>query len=166
MSKTETVRQLAAAKNAQRIEHLANQMQALRAAEIQTTEELTALLEPLAQAMAALTDETRQTLAEIERQSREQAKAFQQSLNLQTKYLEKAADEANNAARNLKTAASLLRWKHFLITILTGIISALVVSAFWLWLAPPKITNYLNSEAVATYLKADVIEALKPSRRR
>ncbi len=166
MSKTETVRQLAAAKNEQRIEHLASQMQALRSAEIQKTEELAALLEPLAQAMAALTDETRQTLAEIERKTKEQAETFNQRLELQAKHLHKAAEQANSAASSLRSAAYNLNWTHYVIVIITGIISAVIVSGFWLWLAPPTIQNSLDAESVAKFLKPAVTAALKHSRSR
>jgi hypothetical protein len=45
-------------------------------------------------------------------------------------------------------------------------VTAALVSGFWLWLAPPKVQNMLDAQAVAEYLKPAVIEALKPSRGR
>ncbi len=80
MSKTETLRQSAAASNATRVEHLATQIESLRQAKHQSAEDLAATLEPLAQALAALTDETRQTLTEIDRKSQEQGETFKRQL--------------------------------------------------------------------------------------
>ena len=59
MSKTETARQLNAAATAQRLSTVAAQIETLRQAKQQSAEELAATLEPLAQAMATLVDETR-----------------------------------------------------------------------------------------------------------
>ena len=77
MSKTETMRQLSAAANAQHIQQLTAQTEALRQAKLQSAEELAARLEPMAQALAALTDDTSQTLAEIQATSRAGAEAVQ-----------------------------------------------------------------------------------------
>src|SRR5260363_46070 len=66
MRKTEILRQSADSLNETRLERLAGQMETLRQTEHQNAQALAATLEPLAQAMAALTDETRQTLTEIE----------------------------------------------------------------------------------------------------
>ena len=85
MSKTETLRQSAAASNETRLEHLAHQIQELSQAKAQSAEALATMLEPLAQAMDALTDETRQTLAEIDRKSREQGEKFSGQINAAAK---------------------------------------------------------------------------------
>ena len=55
-------------------------------------------LSPLAQAMAALTDETRQTLAEIERKSQEQGETFKRQLSESVKGYKDAAAAASQAA--------------------------------------------------------------------
>jgi hypothetical protein len=164
MSKTETVRQLAAAVNKQRIEHLASQMQSLREAELGKAEDLARMLEPLAQAMAKLTDETCDTLAQIQARSEKQMQTFSQQLAAQDRLLKTTANEAQQAALSLQSAGYHLSWKHYLITILTGIISAVIVSAFWLWLAPPKVQNYLDAKRFAEYLKPAVTEVLRRSR--
>src|SRR5471032_1594939 len=52
MTKSETVRQLAAASNAAWMEALNQQIESLRQAKLTSVEELATLLEPLAQAMA------------------------------------------------------------------------------------------------------------------
>jgi hypothetical protein len=64
MRKTETLRQLAAMSNETHLDMLGRQIEAVHQSRVKSVEELATLLEPLAQAMAALTDETRQTLAD------------------------------------------------------------------------------------------------------
>ena len=41
-------------------------------------------------------------------------------------------------------------------------ITAVLVSGFWLWLAPPKIAPLLNAQALAEHLQPALIEALRP----
>ena len=166
MSKTETLRQSAAASNATRVEHLATQIESLRQAKHQSAEELAQTLEPLAQALAALTDETRQTLAEIDRKSREQGEAFKRQLSESVKGYKEAAAEASQAADSLNQAGQRMEWRHYALALLTGLVTAALVSGFWLWLAPPTVTvqNQLDAKAVADHLKPAVIEALRPSR--
>lgn len=166
MSKTETLRQSAAATNAMRLEHLAEQMETLRQAKHQSVEDLATTLEPLAQAMAALTDETRKTLAEIERKSQEQGEEFSAQVSVAAKEWEAAAAEAQKAAEALNQAGQRMEWRHYGLAVVTGLITAVLVSGFWLFLAPPSIQNQLDPLAVANHLKPAVIEALKPSRGR
>ena len=166
MSKTETLRQSAAASNATRLEHLVEQMETLRQAKHQSAEDLAATLEPLAQAMAALTDETRQTLAEIERKSQEQGKKFTSQVSEAAKEWKAAAAEAQKAAEALNQAGQRMEWRHYLLAALVGMVTAAAVTASWLFLAPPSIQNQLDPQAVAEHLKPAVIEALKPSKGR
>lgn len=164
MSKTETLRQSAAASNATRVEHLANQIESLRQAKAQSAEELAQTLEPLAQAMAALADETRQTLAEIDRKSREQGETFKRQLAESVKGYRQAAADASQAAESLSQAANRMEWRHYLLAGMVGMATAALVTLCWLWLAPPTVQNTLDPRAVAEHLKPAVIEALKPSR--
>ena len=152
MSKTETARQLSAAATAQRLSNMTAQIETLRQAKQQSAEELASTLEPLAQAMATLVDETRQSLSAIEQTSQQQSAA-----------LEAATQEARNAALNLTQATQGLEWRHYALTILTGLITAGLVSGFWLWLSPPQIENRLDPKAVAEHLQPALIEALRPS---
>ena len=156
MSKTETLRQSAAASNETRLERLASQIEAVRQAKHQSAEDLAATLEPLAQAMAALADETRQTLAEIDRKSREQAERFTGQLNAAAKNSKDAAAEAQTAAQTLDRAARRMEWRHYLLAALVGMVTAGAVTASWLWLAPPTIENQitLDAQAVAEHLRA------------
>ena len=166
MSKTETLRQSAAASNATRLEHLASQIEALQRAKQQSAEDLAAMLEPLAQAMAALTDETRQTLAEIDRKSREQGETFQRQLAASVTGYKDAAAAAEQAAERLNRAGSRMEWTHYALAAVTGMLTAMLVTVFWLWLRPPEIRAELDPRAVAEHLKPAVTEALKPSRGR
>lgn len=168
MSKTETLRQLSDAANEKRIERLANQIESLRQAKHQSAEDLAAMLEPLAQAMAALTDETRQTLAEIERKSQEQGERFSAQVKEAASNWKAAATEAQKAAEALNQAGQRMEWRHYLLAAMVGMVTAAAVTASWLLLAPPTIQNQitLDAPAVAEHLKPAVIEALKPSRGR
>lgn len=166
MSKTETLRQSAAASNETRLERLASQIEAVRQAKIQSAEDLAATLEPLAQAMAALADETRQTLAEIDRKSQEQGEKFSAQVSAAAKEWKAAAAEAQKAAEALNRAGQRMEWRHYGLAVVTGAITAALVSGFWLWLAPPTVQNQLDAQAVAEYLTPAVIEALRPSKGR
>jgi hypothetical protein len=166
MSKTEILKQSALASNEKRLEHLGRQIETLRQTKHQSAEELAATLEPLAQAMAALADETRQTLAEIDHKSREQGETFKRQLSESVKGYKEAAAEAQKAADSLNQAGARMEWNHYGLAVMTGLVTAALVSGFWLWLAPPTVQNQLDAKAVASYLKPAVIEALKPSRGR
>lgn len=167
MSKTETLRQSAAAKNEQRIEHLASQIQAVRTAKIQSAEDLATVLEPLAQAMAALTDETRQTLAEIDRRGRAlDEKAGKQMRDAARTWTE-AAERVQKSADSLDKAGRRIEWSHYLLSVMVAAITAVVVSGLWVLLAPaPVVRQTLDAQAVAELLKPAVTEALKPSKGR
>lgn len=166
MSKTETLRQSAAAMNATRLERLASQIETVRQTKHQSAEDLAATLEPLAQALAALTDETRQTLAEINRKTETAANDFTKKISHTTQAWIDAATAADGAATALTKAARRMEWRHYALALLTGLVTAVLVSAFWLWLAPPTVQNNLNAKEVADHLKPAVIEALKLSRGR
>jgi hypothetical protein len=145
------MRQLSAAANAQHIAQLTAQTEALRQAKLQSVEELAAKLEPLAQALAALTDDTRQTLTAIQDTSRAGAEAVQA-----------ATQKAQTAAGDLTWATQGLEWRHYILTILTGLSTAVLVSGFWLWLSPPQIDNRLSAQDVADLLQPALIEAVQP----
>lgn len=166
MSKTEMLRQSAQDTNERRLEALAQQVQAVRQAKSQSVEELAATLEPLAQALAALSEDAGQTLSEIDRQTRASSADFKRQLDNATRSLNDATALANQTVASLNRAANRLEWRHYALTALTGMASAMLVSVFWLWLEPPTVQNQLDAKAVAEYLKPDVIAALKPSKGR
>jgi membrane-bound lytic murein transglycosylase B len=113
MRKTQTLRQSAAASNEKRLESLADQIETVRQAKHQSAQELASTLEPLAQAMAALADETRQTLTEIDRKSREQAEKFSDQMAASAKSLKQATAAASQAAENLNQAGKKMELMHY-----------------------------------------------------
>lgn len=162
MSKTETLRQSAASSNEIRLEKLASRIEAMRQAKYQSAEELAKELEPLAQALAALADETRQTLAEIERTSQAQAEQFSNQTKAAAKDWREAAAEAQAAADSLNQAGQRMELRHYALAGIVGMVTAALVTACWLWLAPSAtIQNTLDPEAVAKHLRPAIIEALK-----
>jgi len=104
-----------------------------------------------------LTDETRQTLAEIDRKSREQGETFKRQLSESVKGYNEAADSLNQAGQRME-------WRHYALAGLLGMLTAVLVSGFWLWLAPApqvQVQNQLDAKAVAEYLKPAIVVALK-----
>ena len=168
MSKTETLRQSAAASNAKRLAHLAHQIETVRQAKHQSVEDLASSLEPLAQAMAALTDETRQTLMLIEQRTREQAESFTSQLQEEVRTFREITAAARKAADKMQQSTQGLRWRHYALALVTGLVTAALVSGFWLWVAPPKVVNTvtLNAQAVADLLQPAMTAALKHSKGR
>jgi hypothetical protein len=156
MTKSEILKQLAAASNAARLAELGKQIEDVRQAKLESAEQLATMLEPLAQAMAALTDETRQTLAEIVQQSREQGEKFQRQIEVTAKAWQNAAAQTRHAAESLNQAGRRMEWRHYLLAVMTGLSTAMLVSAFWLWLAPPSVINRLDPQAVAEYLRPEI----------
>lgn len=163
MTKSETLKQLAAVSNATRLAELGKQIEHVRQAKFESAEQLAATLEPLAQAMAALTDETRQTLVEILRQSREQGEKFQEQVQSAERTWQVAAAKTQQAAERMDVAGRRMESTHYLLALTTGMISAMLVSAFWLWLAPPTVVNQLDAKAFAEYLRPE-IAAVKQSK--
>jgi hypothetical protein len=150
MSKTETLRQLTAVANAKHVERMTQQLETLRQTKAQSAEELAAILEPLAQAMAALTDETRATLAQLQQQSTQQVQTLDtqsqallhqwernpQELREAAMRLTQASDQLmQNSAQILHQAAWRLGWKHYALTIATGILAAVLTLGLWTWLS-------------------------------
>jgi hypothetical protein len=154
---------LAAASNAAWLEDLGQRIETLRSARIESAEQLASILEPLAQAMAALTDETRETLATIEQRSQDQGERFQSQVETAAMELSRASAGAQQAAENLDRVGQWTEWRHYLLAVMTGMMSAMLVTAFWLWLAPPMVQNHLDAKAVAEYLRPE-IAVVKPSK--
>lgn len=157
MTKSETLKQLAAASNEARLASLNQQIEHLREAKLASAEELAALLEPLAQAMAALTDETRASLEQVQEYNQEQSKQFLKQLENMTTAWHSAATAAQKAAHRLEAAGNRLEVAHYLLAAVIGIVTGLLASAFLLWRAPaPIIENVLDAKAVAELLKAEI----------
>lgn len=165
MSKTEILRQSAAALNETRLERLASQIEAVRQAKHQSAEDLAAMLESLAQAMAALTDETRQILVTISDQAESRSTKAAEQIERTTQAWIQAAKSAEQAAMALTMAAQRMELRHYLLAAITGMISAGLMIGLWLLLAPPPVIQHrLDPKQTAEYLKPAVIEALKQSK--
>jgi hypothetical protein len=121
------------------------------------------MLEPIAQAMAALTDETRITLDEIGQKSRAHSERFEREVSAAATAVLQAAAMANESADRMRRAGQSMELQHYLLAVTTGLLTAALVSAFWLWLAPPTVMNRLDAAQVAEYLRP-AIEALKLSK--
>lgn len=165
MKKTETLRQLAANANEKSIVDLGTRIEALRQAKIESADQLASMLEPIAQAMAALTDETRITLGEIGQKSRAHSERFEREVSAAATAVLQVAAMANESAERMSRAGQSMELRHYLLVVATGLLTAALVSAFWLWLAPPTVVNRLDAAQVAEYLRP-VIEALRPSKSR
>ena len=164
MSKAETLRQLAASANAKKLEGLTQQIETLRTARLESVEELAAILEPLAQAMAALTDETRETLSTVDATAQEQGERTARQIEGAAKVCQAAAMSAQQSAQCLDNANRSLGLTHHMQTLATGLLSATLASLFWIWQAPqPTVLNQLDPKQVAEYL-APAIAAMKPSK--
>jgi len=163
MTKSETLQQLAAASNAARLAELGKQIETVRQAKLESAEQLATVLEPLAQAMAALTDDTRESLVAINKQSQEQAEKFQAQIDAASRAWREAAACAQRAADSLNRAGQRIELTHYLLTFAMGILSAILVTVFWRWLAPPEVINQMDPRAVAELLKPE-IAAVKRSK--
>lgn len=161
MSKAETLRQSAIDKNKTSLEQLAEQVQTIRDAKAQSVEELSAMLEPLAQALASLSSEAAETLSETQQATRTASVDFERQINAANDSLGKAVTATTQATAGLKRAASSLSWGHYGLAALTGLVTAALVSGFWLWFRPPTIDNLLDPKMVAEYLKPALLEAMK-----
>ncbi|MES2350506.1 MAG: mobilization protein [Pseudomonadota bacterium] len=114
--------------------------------------------------MAALTDETRTSLEQIEQRSREQGEQLRSQTETAIVSWNQAAKAAQQAAERLDEAGRRVELSQYLLTILTGVMTGLLASAFWLWLAPaPTVQNVLDAKAVAELLRPE-IAAQKPHR--
>ena len=164
MSKAETLRQSAIDKNKTSLEQLAEQVQTLREAKAQSVEELSAMLEPLAQALASLSSEAGKTLAEIQQATQTASEALQSRMTDATTSLLNSEIRAKQASAGLTRAASRLGWGHYGLTLLTGLLTAALVSGFWLWLNPPKVVIPMDTKKVVENLTPALIEAIKTSK--
>lgn len=168
MSKTEMLRQSAAASNEKRLAHLTHQIEAVRQAKAQSVEELAVRLEPLAQAMAALTDETYTTLQRIDQRTQEQAQAFSEQLQTEMLAFRQSMARARKAAADWEQAAQtgqrrLLR-QMIAIGLWSSIVTAVLVSGLWRWVAPPIQTSVtLDTQAVANLLQPPLTAACRGS---
>jgi phage tail protein X len=140
-------------------------IETLRQKKFQSVEEFAAKAEPLFQAMVALTDETRETLMQLSQQSHLQSEQFQQQAAQIVALWDHSNQLMNEAATNLNTAthsfingltdamnrvAWQLGWKHYALTVTTGILSAMLTLGLWGWLSPKPVNSTLPSKSSVT----------------
>lgn len=161
MSKAETLRQSAIEKSKSNLDQLAEQVQTIRDAKVQSVEELSAMLEPLAQALASLSSEAAKTLREIDLATKRAGVDFERQVKAANDSLGMASKAIRQVTAGLKQAAGSLSWGHYALTVLTGLVTAVLVSAFWLWFSPPKVVVPMDTKKVVEYLTPALIEAMK-----
>ena len=143
---------------------MAQQIEALHTAKLESVAQLAAILEPLAQAMAALTDETRETLDAVQTRAKEEGERINVQIAFAAKVCQEAAMNAQRTAQHLDNAGRSLDLSHYAVAVTTGLVSATLASAFWLWRAPePTVVNQLDPKLVAEYL-GPAIAATKRSK--
>jgi hypothetical protein len=152
MTKSEMLRQSALALSQERLQELAGQTEALRKAQLGSVDELAARLEPLAQAMASLTQQTAQTLVQIQSESQARSQAYGAELERMRQQLGAASSQAQGVVGSLGQAGRRLEGKFYVVTGLVAVVSSLItavlVSGLWLWVSPPA-TPAINLDAKA-----------------
>ena len=119
-------------------------------------------LEPLAVSLATLADQAQASIKSME------AAALQQAREWNSQQLS-AANEVEAAAKNVAQYVKALQQaqRGQLLTLATvagvsAILAAALSIGLWLWLAPaPQVQNSLDAKAVAEYLRAPILDALK-----
>lgn len=112
-----------------------------RLRQARNAEQLAEEIEPLAQALAALADETRQTLNEQQQASLKQADEWGQHQQKTAAAWREAASNMRAAAEDLSQAANSANraargwtWRVMLLVALTGVASAAATTGLWHWL--------------------------------
>jgi hypothetical protein len=137
MKKTEILKGLASASNANRIESLTSQIETLKASKARSAEELALLIEPLALSLANLTDEARSTLESIQNKAEAQSKMLTDQV--------KAARQAASLIQKVAQTQNLKVWG---IALVIGVTSSLLVSGLLRWaFPPPLISNSVNLDS-------------------
>lgn len=103
--------------------------------------ELAERVEPLAQALAALADDTRQTLTETQESLERQLEVTNQTTQQLSRTLNEASQKLAQSAREAQQASWSMTWKPLMIAVLSGIGSALALSVLSHWLQPSEATQ-------------------------
>lgn len=97
-------------------------------------DEVASEIEPLAQALAAISDETRRALVEQSEAHSVQAQAWAEQQKAATRALNQAAQQLQAAAEASMAAANGVRWRLTLLSVLTGAAAAGLTTVLSLWL--------------------------------
>lgn len=161
MSKTEQVKALAT----QRSKAISAQIQELRQLQNNSVENLAQQIEPLAQSLAALSEESREAILQIVKtaaqQQRKSAAQWQQaaekwseatgSLKRERQALRQVTEQISTASSRSKKQLRGVTWKIWIAAIATGTLIALaLVSAYATW--QPLLSS--NEKAAVKYFNA------------
>jgi hypothetical protein len=163
MSLTAEMQSAAADKRTAAAQALARQIETVRSLKAESTETLAAQIEPLALALAALCDETRRTLEQVERTARENQQqtaaswgtaakswgATIASFKIERMELQAASERAAAAAQSLSKYRKSVTAKAWISAILTGALTAtLLLTAYVAWQPP---LSHAERQAVEWY---------------
>lgn len=112
-------------------------------------DDLAETIEPLAQAMASLSEETRETLTEFLSESMKQSEKFSDKQTKALSTWNKGAEEMRGAAEDLvraseraESAAKWWQWSLFGWALMASVLPMLLlVTASWIWLGPKVVKN-------------------------
>jgi hypothetical protein len=166
MNRTETMRQSARQKN----EQTRAQLAAVRAKELTSVEgvaeKLAGILLPLAEQMAALSEETRTTLATLASEAQRQAQAqetaaaqwratarkIEQALLRFEHEGQAACREIARTAEQARTSLGVARWKTWALMVASAVAAATL--SVWLLCPPPPVMERTEQEAIQAMAKA------------
>ena len=133
-------------------------------------------LEPLAVSLATLADQAQASIKGMEAASLQQARewnsqqlsaaneveAAAKNVAQYVKALQQATASLKQTAGEVQQAQSGQLWTLATVAGVSAILAAGLAIGLWLWLAPaPEVRNQLDAKAVAEYLRAPILDALK-----
>ena len=139
-------------------------------------EQIAEELEPLAVSLATLADQAQSSIKNMEAASLQQAREWNSQQLSAANEVEAAAKNVAQYVKALQQATASLKQtagevqqaqRGQLLTLATvagvsAILAAALSIGWWLWLAPvPQVQNSLDAKAVAEYLRAPILDALK-----
>ena len=139
-------------------------------------EQIAEELEPLAVSLATLADQAQASIKNVEAASLQQAREWSSQQLSAANEVEAAAKTVAQHVKALQQATASLKqtagevqqaqrgqlWTLATVAGVSAILAAALAIGLWLWLAPaPEVRNQLDAKAVAEYLRAPILDALK-----
>ena len=139
-------------------------------------EQIAEELEPLAVSLATLADQAQSSIKNMEAASLQQAREWNSQQLSAANEVEAAAKTVAQHVKALQQATASLKqtaeevqqaqrgqlWTLATVAGVSAILAAALAIGLWLWLAPaPEVRNQLDAKAVAEYLRAPILDALK-----
>ena len=133
-------------------------------------------LEPLAVSLATLADQAQASIKSMEAAALQQAREWNSQQLSAANEVEAAAKNVAQYVKALQQATASLKqtagevqqaqrgqlWTLATVAGVSAILAAALAIGLWLWLAPaPEVRNQLDAKAVAEYLRAPILDALK-----